>query len=82
MDISNISAQTASNVLWMFGHSGDEPQGVAKMLIRAAQVADTTNKGLLASEYPGMVAAVKMAQESQDGIRTLQGISGQLKAAA
>jgi hypothetical protein len=70
-----IDQATAQHVLWHFGSGGYEPGSFTKHLMLAITTADPANQTRLSLGFPGYVAAVQLAQNSETGIVTLTAIA-------
>jgi len=70
-----IDPETAHHVLWHFGHVGYDPGSFTAHLLEAIANADPGNQTRLSLGFPGYVAAVRLAQNSDTGIATLQAIA-------
>lgn len=74
---AGITPEIAGHVLHHFGADGGWPaSGFKTQLMVAIATADVVNRELLARGFPGYVAAFNLAQMTEHGTATLQGIAG------
>lgn len=67
-----ISPEEARNVLHYFGHpQGWEPGSFTQEMLQAIAKADLSNRSLLSLGFPGLVAAMNLAQHQLGGINQL-----------
>ena len=69
-----ITAQTAQQVLFHFGHKGIQAGSFYTALYNALTAADSENLALLALGYPGEAAAVSLIKTIH-GVEVLQAIA-------
>ena len=70
-----ITAEVANHVLAHFGEGGYKPGSFYQDLILLIARADPTRRRRLALAEPAYVLAVGLAQDSADGVATLQAIA-------
>jgi hypothetical protein len=75
LDIDSITAEDAQHVLFYYGEGGVQAGGFTNALLLAIFKADHHNKFLLAKSYPGLVTAMRVASEAEDGIECLKEIA-------
>lgn len=72
-----ISKHEAIIVLHYFGEEGYyRPGGFEEKLLSALCHADVNNQDKIGLGFPGLTAAVQIAQSDTNGLRTLKGIAG------
>ena len=70
-----ITAQTAQQVLFHFGHKGIQAGSFYTALYNALTAADSENLALLALGYPGEAAAVSLIKNAVRGVEVLEAIA-------
>ena len=73
--ITKISPETAANVLYYFGQGGYEAGGFTSKLMTAIGHADLWNLDRLGIGFPELVAAMRLAMHTDDGIARLKQIA-------
>lgn len=74
--MNEITEEEARNVLHYFGHpQGWEPGSFTSALLLAIGKADLGNRALLGLGFPGLVAAMGLAQHAVGGIDRLLAIA-------
>lgn len=75
-----ITRADARHVMWVFGVDASEdalvPSEFTEALIRLIKQADEPNRKRLAKVYPGLVAAVGMIRDPDDGLARLRILAG------
>ena len=74
-----ISPEDAHRVLWHYADDRKgliEPGAFYKALTEAAVRADRTNRHRLATGFPGLVAALRLADVREDGLTRLRRLAG------
>lgn len=70
-----ITPDEAAHVVWHFAGCAREPGEFTKQLIVLIVMADHANRRRLAAAFPGLAAAVDIAQNRPRGIRELERIA-------
>ncbi|NYV73662.1 hypothetical protein [Streptomyces sp. UH6] len=75
IDPSQITRDDAQHVLYHFGHGGWRPGSGTTAIIHAFTAVDPNHFRRLALGFPGLAAAIWIAQNTEDGIDRLQQIA-------
>jgi len=71
---TEITPRNAANVLWTFGEGGYPGNGFTIYLLRCIEQADSVNLARLALGFPGLVAAWRLAHDT-NGIERLRSLA-------